>query len=116
MDPTSTGIPASTTDDPFLQVRLVARSRAAFIQAVDSVEIDFGCAGPRVHPGGEVTASVLVRSAAIDQLRQRSELIRVEVVGDFSANQAREVGTGNRFANPGTLPEGLGVLLHKDRP
>jgi len=118
MEPIPTSAPASAVDDPFMQVRLVAASREAFAHAVDSVPIDFGCAGPRVHPGGEVTASVLVRTSALEQLRERSSLVRVEVLGDFSANLAArraEVGKGNRFADRHTLPDGLGVLVPEDR-
>lgn len=109
---------SAADEDPYMQVRLVASSRAAFLEAVDSVPIDYGCAGPRVHPGGEVTASVLVRASALASLRERSNLVRVEVLGDFSANlvaRRAEVGKGNRFADPRVLPQGLGVLVPERR-
>jgi hypothetical protein len=119
MAPTSTSDPTPSGEpDPYMQVRLVASSREAFLKAVDSVPIDYGCAGPRLHEGGEVTASVLVRASALGQLRKRSKHIRVEVLGDFSANLAArraEVGKGNRFADPRVLPQGLGVLMPERR-
>jgi hypothetical protein len=103
--------------DSLKEVHLVAPSREAFEQAVDSLPIDFGCVGPRLRPGGEVTANVLIRTSVLQQLRERSSLVRVEALGDFSANlKARraEVGKGNRFADPHKLPEGLGVLVPRE--
>lgn len=106
--------------DHVLQVRLVAPSPQAFVTAVDGIAIDFGCAGPRVHsPGGEVTANVQITAAGLEALRERSGLVRAEVLGDLSESLARrrgEVGTGNRFADPSVLPRGLGSLIREDKP
>jgi hypothetical protein len=110
--------PFVAPEDSVLQVRLIAPSPLAFVSAVDGIPVDFGCAGPRVHPAGEVSANVLIRTSALEQLRERSSLVRIEVLADFSANLAQrrdEVGKGNRFADPRTLPEGLGVLIREER-
>ena len=112
--------PPAQSDDPVLQVRLVAPSPQAFVTAVDGVPVDFGCAGPRVHsPGGEVTANVQITASALQSLRERSSLVRADVLGDLSeslAQRREQVGTGNRFADPGVLPQGLGSLIREEKP
>ena len=95
----------------------MAPTRDAFARATDAIPIDFGCAGPRLQPSGAVIANVLVRTSALEELEKRRDVVRVEVVGDLSADLAarrREVGQGNRFADPHILPEGLGVLVHEE--
>jgi hypothetical protein len=99
--------------DAVAQVRLVSPTPQAFMQAIKSIPIDFGCAAPRLTPDGGVVGNVLVTPSSLALLREKSDLVRVEVLRDPSEVTFPPVGKGNRFLDPRTLPKGLGVLVHE---
>jgi hypothetical protein len=103
----------SASADAVAQVRLVSPTPQAFMQAIESIPIDFGCVAPRLTPDGGVVGNVLVTPSSLALLREKSELVRVEVVRDPNEVTLPPVGKGNRFADPRTLPKGLGVLVHE---
>jgi hypothetical protein len=105
---------ASASAEGVSQVRLVSPTPEAFKEAIESIPIDFGCVAPRLTPDGGVVGNVLVTPSSLALLREKSDLVRVEVLRDPSDGTFPAVGKGNRFADPRTLPKGLGVLVHEE--
>lgn len=100
--------------DPVLQVRLVSNDVAAFKKLVETTPLSFACAMPRLSPKGVVSAHVLMTRRQVEQIERENKSIKVEVVADpadFSGDRRPEVGKGNRYAEPGVLPQGRGTLI-----
>lgn len=104
-------------DDPVVQVRIISTDEEAFTAFVQTVPIEFACAGPRINRDGVIVADALMRTSEVERKR-RSRIVKVEVVADITAasgDRRAEVGRGNRFADPRELPVGRGTLIGGDR-
>ena len=105
--------------DPVLQVRLVTDDVAAFQKLVETTLLAFACAVPRLSPQGVVSAHVLMSRRLVERIERENKRIKVEVVADpadFSGDRRPEVGKGNRYAQPGVLPQGRGRLILSGAP
>ncbi|GHG50912.1 hypothetical protein [Streptomyces griseocarneus] len=103
-------------EDKILHVRVTAADTRALRNLLRDERLDVG-GGPAPTPGPGEQRSIEAYVTEEKALGLEREDVAVHVLGDATAiGRARqeEVGTGDRYADPGTVPQGLGQKV-KDR-
>lgn len=100
-------------DNPIIHVTIEADSLADLKAFADDTQADLGC-----HPVARKVARRFMMHAylpeeqlATARTRRAAERVTIRVIEnatEVGRQRQREVGTGNRFANRGQIPIGLG--------
>jgi hypothetical protein len=101
------------SDDPVVRAHVVAPTAADLRAFVDEVQPDLGCRPVVRRSGDGLGIDLYLPRSRLDSARgaRSASAVTVEEVEDVTANwqeRRQEVGAGNRYAERGAVPRGLG--------